>query len=259
MIDKTAIISSQAKIAADVHIGPYTIIDDNVEIDSGTWIGPHVVIQGRTKIGKNNKIFPFVSLGGEPQHRNYAGEDTALEIGDDNVIHEYCSIHRGTVQGGGVTKVGNRNFLMAYVHVAHDCILDDDVTCMNNVTLAGHVVVGRHVGLGGFTKVLQFCHLGDYCFISADTGLVKDVLPYVLVAGHHDNQVKTFGLNVIGLRRHGFSEETLINLKRAYKAIFRQNLTTEQVLPILTDMLSVCPEVGLMIEMLQNTKRGVVR
>lgn len=259
MIHPNTVISPEAKIAHDVKIGPYTVIGPNVEIGSGTCIGSHVMIPKNTKIGKNNKIFPFASVGGEPQHKHFADEQTWLEIGDNNQIYEYCSINRGTVQGGGVTKIGNNNFLMAYVHIAHDCILGDDITCANNSTLAGHVVVGNHVGLGGFVKILQFCHLGDHCFISADTGLVKDVLPYVLIAGHHDNQVKTFGLNTIGLKRRGFSDETLSNLKQAYKLICKSELTTEEVLPKLEGMLQKCPEVKLFIEMLKTSKKGIIR
>lgn len=258
MIHKSAVISSKAKIAAQVSIGPYAVIEDDVEIGTGTVIGAHTIISGNTKIGKNNKIFPFTSIGTEPQHKQYAGEPTGLEIGDNNVIREYCSIHRGTVQGHGFTKIGNDNFLMAYTHIAHDCILGNDITFANNATLAGHVTVGDHVGLGGFVKVLQFCSLGPYSFISGDTDLTKDVLPFVLVSGLH-GEVKTYGLNLIGLKRHGFSEEKLKNLKQAYNIICRTDLPIEEIILALEAMLVECPEAQMFIDVLRKSKRGVVR
>ncbi|MFA6409663.1 MAG: acyl-ACP--UDP-N-acetylglucosamine O-acyltransferase [Gammaproteobacteria bacterium] len=258
MIDKTAIIEKGANIAENVSVGAYSVIGKDVTIGENTIVGPHVVIQGRTSIGKNNKIFQFASVGADPQHKQYAGEDTSLEIGDNNVIREYCSIHRGTKQGHGYTKIGDNNFLMSYVHIAHDCILSNNITFANNATLAGHVNVGNNVVLGGFAVVLQFCSLGDYCFVAGETGVLKDVLPYVLVSGYHE-QVKTYGLNLIGLKRNGFSKETLQHLKNAYRIIFRQDLTVKQALPKLEAMLTKCPEVAGMIEMLKKSKRGIVR
>jgi UDP-N-acetylglucosamine acyltransferase len=258
VIDKNALISAGAKIAKDVEIGPFTVIGPKVEIDSGTKIGSHVVIQGNTKIGKNNKIFHFVSLGAEPQSIRYKDEPTSLEIGNDNTIHEYASIHRGTVEGRGVTKIGNHNFLMAYTHIAHDCVLGNDIIMANNATLAGHVTVGNFVGFGGFVVVLQFCTFGDYCFIAGNTGIIKDVLPYVLVSAQHGT-VKTYGLNVIGLKRRGFTKETLQCLKHAYKIISRKDLTIRQIIPELEIMQTTCPEVKRFIEMLKNSKRGVIR
>lgn len=258
MIDKTAIVDSKAGIAEDVEIGPFSIIGKDVEINSGTRIGPHVVIQGKTKIGKNNKIFQFASIGAEPQHIRYAGEPTAVEIGNNNVIREYCSIHRGTVQGRGTTKIGDRNFLMAYTHIAHDCVLGNDIIMANNATLAGHVTVGNFVGLGGFVVVLQFCSLGDYSFIAGNTGIIKDVLPYVLVSAQH-GEVKVYGLNTIGLKRHGFSKETLQGLKHAYKIIYRQDLPVRKIIPELETLSNTCPEVKGFITMLKNSKRGIVR
>lgn len=258
MIDPRAIIGKGAKIAANVKIGPYTIIGEKVEIGENTWIGPHVVIDGNTKIGSNNKIFQFASVGAVPQHMKYAGEDTLTEIGDDNVIREFCTIHRGTAQGRGVTKIGSKNFFMNYVHIAHDCVIGNETIFTNNASLAGHVVIGNYVNLGGFAKVLQFCTLGDYSFIAGATDIVKDVPPYVLVAGYYDN-VKVYGLNVIGLKRRGFNEETLKFLDQAYDIIYRKNLTTQQAIPELEQLALQCKEVQLFIDMLKNTKRGIVR
>lgn len=258
MIDKNAIIHPNAKIAANVQVGPFSVIGADVEIGEGTWIGSHVVIEGKTKIGRNNKIFQFAAIGAEPQHKKYQGEPTTVEIGDENVIREFCTIHRGTVQGRNSTVIGNQNFLMNYVHIAHDCILGNGVIFANNVTLAGHVTVGNYVNCGGFAKVLQFCSLGDYCFLAGATDIVKDVLPYVLVAGYYDN-VKVYGLNVIGLRRHGFSEETIKTLDKAYDLIYRSNLLVVQVIPELEKLAQDCIEVRGFIEVLKNSKRGIVR
>ena len=258
MIDKNAIVVLGAKIAPDVYVGPFSVSGEEVEIGAGSWIGPHVVIQGKTTIGKNNKVFQFASIGADPQHTKYAGEDTSVEIGDNNVFHEYCSIHRGTVQGHKVTKIGDRNFLMAYTHVAHDCILGNDNIFANTATLAGHVTIGNNIVLGGFVKILQFCTLGDYCFIAGDTGITKDVLPYVFVSALH-GQAKTYGLNLIGLKRHGFSVEVLHTLKHAYNIICRQGLGVEEAITALNKMLPDCQEIVPLIEILSKTKRGIVR
>jgi len=258
MIDKHAIIHPKAEIAASVTIGPFTVIGKDVKIGEGTWIGPHVVIEGKTTIGRKNKIFQFAAIGAEPQHKKYAGEPTAVEIGDHNVIREFCTIHCGTVQGRHVTVIGNNNFLMNYVHIAHDCILGDNVIFANNASLAGHVSVGNNANFGGFAKVLQFCSVGEFSFIAGATDIVKDVLPYVLVAGYYDN-VKVYGLNVIGLRRHGFSDDTIKTLEKGYDLIYRSNLTVQQVIPELEELSKDCTEIRGFIDVLKSSKRGIVR
>ena len=196
MIHQTALIDPSAKIADDVIIGAYSIIGANVEIASGTEIASHVVINGPTRIGRNNRIFQFSSIGEEPQDKKYHGEPTLLEIGDNNLIRESVTINRGTVQGGGVTKVGSNNWIMAYVHIAHDCIIGDDNIFANNASLAGHVIVDQHVILGGFTLVSQFNHLGSHCFSAMGSVISRNVPPYVLVSGHMAEPV---GINVEGL------------------------------------------------------------
>ncbi len=258
MIDSRAVIESGAKIAPNVSIGPFSVIGKDVEIGEGTCVGPHVVIEGHTKIGRNNKFYQFASIGAVPQHKMYAGEDTLTEIGDGNTFREFCSIHRGTVQGRGTTKIGNNNFIMNYVHIAHDCIIGNETIFTNNASLAGHVVVGNYVNLGGFAKVVQFCTLGDYCFIAGATDISKDVPPFLLVGGYYEH-LKIYGLNRIGLKRHGFSDETLKSLDTAYELIYRKNLTTRQVIPILEEMVPHCKEVQLFVDMLKNTKRGIIR
>lgn len=258
MIHQYAVVNPKAKIGASVEIGSFTMIGPEVEIGDNTWVGPHVVIEGHTKIGRNNKIFQFASIGAPPQDKKYAGEDTRIEIGNDNFIREYCSIHCGTPQGHKVTKIGNKNFLMNYVHVAHDCTLGNEVVLTNNAALAGHVSIGDYVVLGGFAKILQFCSIGAYGFIAGATDIVKDVPPYVIVSGYH-NGAKVYGLNLVGLRRRGFSAETLRNLKHAYNIIYRKRLTVPNAILELEKMLTICPEVQLFIDSLKNAKHGIVR
>lgn len=258
MIDKLAIISPSVKLAPGVSIGPYTIIGENVEIGEGTCIHPHVVIKGRTKIGCNNKIFQFASVGEDPQDLKYKNEDTLLEIGDNNIIREFCSLHRGTQQGKGVTRIGHNNLLMAYVHIAHDCVLGNDIVFANNASLAGHVIIEDNVVLGGFAKIAQFCTIGTYSFVAAATGVPKDVPPYIYVSGYHGKTI-IYGLNVVGLRRKGFSNDTIKKLRDAYRIIYQENLTTMQAIPKLEEMVSDCPEVQLFVDMLKNSKRGIIR
>ncbi len=258
MIDERAIIDSDAKLAGDVSIGPYSIIGANVEIGEGTKIGPHVVIKGRTRIGRNNNILQFSSIGEDPQDLKYAGEDTVLEIGDNNIIREFCTLNRGTAQGGGITRIGNNNLLMAYVHIAHDCVLGNNVIFANNASLAGHVIIEDYAILSGFAEIAQFCIIGTHSFIAAMTGIPKDVLPYVSVSGYHGKST-VYGLNLVGLRRRGFSNETIKKLQEAYDIIFQQNLTVQEALPKLELLAQDYPEIQPMIDMLKKSKRGIVR
>lgn len=258
MIDSRAVVDSSASIANNVTISPYAIIGPDVEIGEGTWIGPHAVIKGPTKIGKHNKIYQFASVGEDPQDKKYQGEKTFLEIGDHNVIRECVTINRGTVQGGEKTSIGHHNLLMAYVHIAHDCEIQDHTIFANNATLAGHVKVENHAILSGFCMVYQYCVIGAYSFLTGATGIVKDVLPYLTVSGSA-RDASVFGLNTVGLKRNGFSDETLEYLKRAYKIIFRQNLTVIQAIEELQTMVTECPEIQLMIAALEKSERGITR
>lgn len=256
MIHPTAIIDPTAQIGANVHVGPWTMIGPHVEIGEGTWIGPHVVIKSHTKIGKENKIFQFASIGEDPQDKKYQGEVTYLEIGDRNTIREYCTINRGTVQDKGITRIGNDNLFMAYVHIAHDCIVGDQTIFGNAATLAGHVIVEDYAILNGFSGVFQFCRVGKYSFACMGAVVSKDVPPFLKVSGYY---AKPFGLNTIGMKRRGFLDDTVTNLRRAYKMIYRQGLTVKKAIEQLHTLIGDCPEVQLLIEFLQNSERGIIR
>jgi len=256
LIDPRAVIDPSAELDSSVTVGAYSIIGANVQIDAGTCIAPHVMIKGHTRIGKENKIYQFSSLGEDPQDKKYAGEVTYLEIGDRNEIREYCTMNRGTVQGGGITRIGNDNWIMAYTHFAHDCIVGNHTIFANGASLAGHVTIDDYVILGGFSLVHQFCSMGKYSFSGASSLIFKDVPPFVTVWG---NRAEAYGLNKEGLKRHGFSPETIQALHNAYKTIYRSNHTTEQAIEILSEKIAEFPEVGLMVEFLKNSKRGIVR
>lgn len=257
MINSKADIHPNAKIADGVEIGPWTVIGDDVEIESGTWVGPHVVISGPTRIGKNNKIYQFASIGDAPQDMRYAGEKTTLEIGDNNVIREYCTVNRGTVKGGGNTRIGDHNFLMAYVHIAHDCQVGDHTIFANYAALSGHVTVEDFAVVGAYAAVHQFCTIGTHSFITAATYINKDVLPFVIIGGH--TAAAACGLNAVGLKRRGFSTETIENLRRAYKIIFRRSLSVDEALIELEILRVECPEVQVLIDSLKKSQRGIVR
>lgn len=256
MIHATAIIGEGAKLAADVEVGPYSIIGDHVEIGSGTKIGPHVVITGHTCIGKDNQIFQFASLGEIPQDKKFAGEPTRLEIGDRNVIRESCTLNVGTIQDVGVTKIGNDNWIMAYVHIAHDCQIGNNTIFANNASLAGHVHIDDFVILGGFTLVHQFCRIGAHVFTGMGSSIVQDVPPYVTVAG---NPSKPHGINSEGLKRRGFSNEAIMQIKRAYKTLYRAGLSLEEAKRALSEQVAASPELGMFLEFLAASSRGIVR
>ncbi|WP_218813494.1 acyl-ACP--UDP-N-acetylglucosamine O-acyltransferase [Rickettsiella endosymbiont of Dermanyssus gallinae] len=257
MIDPQAKIDPKAKLGENVSVGPWTIIGPDVEIGEGTIIGSHVVLKGPTHIGKANKIYPFASIGDDPQDKKYQGEKTHLEIGDHNVIREYCTINRGTTQDKGLTKIGDHNLFMVGSHIAHDCLIGDHTIFVNNVALAGHVTVGDYAILGAYSAVHQFCKVGEYSFIAAGSMVRQNVLPYVLVEGGHDARV--CGLNKEGLRRNGFSDETINALRAAYKFIFRKNLTVQQALEELESSIADYPQVKQMASTLKNSDRGIIR
>jgi UDP-N-acetylglucosamine acyltransferase len=255
-IHSQAIIDPSAKIADDVSIGPFSVIGADVEIGSGTWIGPHVVINGPTTIGRDNKIYQFASVGDAPQDKKYAGEATRLEIGDRNVIRECCTISRGTVQDTGVTRLGNDNWIMAYVHIAHDCQVGNNTIFANSATLAGHVIVEDYAILGGFTLVHQFCKVGEHCFTAMNSVISKDVPPYIMVSGH---MASPHGLNAEGLKRRGFSPDSLNALRKAYKILYRSGKTLDQAITELEQLAPENEEVGRFTHFLQNVTRGIVR
>lgn len=256
MIHPAAVIDESAKIATGVSIGPYSVIGSDVEIGEGTWIGPHVVINGPTRIGRNNRIFQFNSIGDISQDKKYEGEVSSLEIGDRNTIREYCTFNRGTKHGGGVTRVGSDNWIMAYVHIAHDCQVGNDIVMANNATLAGHVTIGDHAVLGGFTLVHQFCAVGAHSFSAMGTAIGKDVPPFVMVAGQ---PASPRGLNNEGLKRHGVDSGTLQLLRRAYKTVFRSGLKAQQAVEQLDRLGTQSPEVRVLAEFIRTSTRGIVR
>lgn len=256
MIHPTAIVHPTAKIASDVSIGPWSVIGENVVIDHGTKIGAHVVINGPTILGKNNQIFQFSSLGEMPQDKKYQGEQTLLQIGDNNIIREFCTFNRGTIQDHGITAIGNNNLFMAYVHIAHDCKIGSNTIFANNASLAGHVQVGDYANLGAFVGVFQFCHIGQYSFIAGCSVVVKDIPPFLKVSGHY---AKPYGLNSVGLKRNAFSQEVMLKLKRAYKIIYRQGLTVRQALIELSGAELHCAAVDQLASFIANSKYGIVR
>ena len=256
MIHPTALVDPKAELADDVEVGAFSIIDAKVRIDTGTRIGPHAVITGRTTIGKNNRIFQFTSIGEEPQDKKYAGEDTELIIGDGNTIRELCTFSRGSMQGGGVTRIGNDNWIMACVHIAHDCILGDHIIMANNASLAGHVTIGDHAILSGYSLIHQFCSVGEHSFTSFASHVNQSIPPYVTVSGE---KARVKGINTEGLRRRGFTSEQITQVRRAYKAIYRESLTLEQAIEKLTEMAVDSDEIRPVVEFLKTAERGIIR
>ena len=256
MIHPTALIDPKAELADDVKVGAFSIIDAKVRIDTGTIIGPHAVITGRTTIGKNNHIFQFTSVGEQPQDKKYAGEDTELIIGDDNTIRELCTFSRGSMQGGGVTRIGNRNWIMACVHIAHDCSLGDDIIMANNASLAGHVTVGNHAILSGYSLIHQFCSVGEHSFTSFASHVNQSIPPYVTVAGE---KAKVKGVNTEGLKRRGYTSEQISQIRRAYKALYREGKPLEEARAVLAEMATDSPEVQPMVDFLKLAERGIIR
>lgn len=257
VIHPTAIIDPTASIGASVTIGPYSIVGENVIIGEQCTIGPHVVIAGFTRIGERNRIFQFASIGEICQDLKYNGEETWLEIGDDNTIREACTLHRGTVQDQSLTKIGNRNLLMVNTHIAHDCIIGSDNIFANNVGIAGHVSVGDHIIIGGNSGVHQFCRIDSFSMIGGGSTILKDVPAYTMVSG---NPSKAHGMNYEGMRRKGWNIDKINNLRKAFKIIYRENLTTLQAIEQLsTELLPQAPEVQLLIDSLTLSKRGIVR
>lgn len=257
MIDASAIVDPTAEIADDVSIGPYTVIGAGVRIEAGTWIGPHVVVKGPTRIGRDNRIYQFSSVGDEPQDKKYHAEETYLEIGDRNTIRECCTINRGTAQGLGYTRIGNDNWIMAYVHIAHDCVLGDGIIMANGTSLAGHVEVGDHVGFGGFSLVHQFCRVGAHAYTGHSSQITRDVVPYVLVAG--TERTRPYGVNVEGLKRRGFSADQIAAIRQAYKILYRSDLKLEDARERLAEAAESQSVLQPMVDFLKGSRRSIAR
>ncbi|WP_273637166.1 acyl-ACP--UDP-N-acetylglucosamine O-acyltransferase [Moraxella catarrhalis] len=255
-IHPTAIIDKSATIADSAVIGPYCIVGKNSQIGAHTVLRSHVIIGENTKIGVHNEIYQFASIGENPQDLKYAGEPTYLEIGNYNRIREACTIHRGTVQDRGITRIGNQNLLMVNVHIAHDCVVGDDNVLANNVGVAGHAHIGNHVIIGGQSGVHQFCRIDDYSMVGGASLIVKDVVAYVMASG---NPAKAHGLNKEGMRRKGWSKDTIKALDEAYRLVFRSGLLRDEALDELTKLVEKEPKIQLLIDSINNSKRGLVR
>ena len=256
MIHPTAIIHPGAQLADDVEIGAYTLIGEHVEIGAGCSIGSHAVITGHTRIGRNNRLFQFVSLGAAPQDKKYAGEPTRLEIGDNNTIREFCTFNCGTAQDAAVTRLGNDNWIMAYVHLAHDCQVGNHTIFANCSQLAGHVYVGDHAVLGGFTAVHQYCRVGAHSITAISTVVLQDVPPFVIASG---NTAKPYGINAEGLKRRGFPADAITRIKRAYKTLYKSGQTLEEARREIASQVRECPELQQLLDFLEQSTRGIIR
>ncbi len=256
MIHKTAVVSNLAEIADDVEIGPYSVIGDRVRIGRGTHIGSHVVIKGPTTIGEDNHIFQFSSIGDDPQDKKFGGEDTRLEIGDRNTIREYCTINRGTTQDEGITSLGNDNWILAYVHIAHDCRVGSHTIFSNNATLAGHVHVGDWVIFAGFSGAHQFCHVGAHSFLGMFAGTSRDVPAYTMVAGQ---PATVRGINLEGLKRRNFTATQISNIKNAYRIVYRKGMKLNDAIREIEELAKTQPELEVFANSLQTSDRGLLR
>ena len=256
LIHPTAIIDPQAELDSSVKVGAYTIIGPNVQIGAGSEIGPHAVIEGHTTIGENNRIFQFASLGAIPQDKKYRGEPTRLIIGNGNTIREFTTFNLGTVTGIGETRIGDDNWIMAYCHLAHDCVIGSHTIFANNASLAGHVTIGDYVILGGYTLVFQFCQIGNYAMTAFAAGVHKDVPPYFMAAGY---RAEPAGINSEGMRRNGFTPEQIANVKNAYKTLYRQGLPYEEARSQIAQAAETAPELAVLRDFLADSKRSIIR
>ena len=256
MIHPTAIVDPKSEIGSDVTIGPYSIIRENVSIGSGTEINSHVVIEPHVTIGPDCRIFQYAAIGAPPQSLKYKGEQTYIKIGRGTIIREFVTIHRGTEFGGGITQIGEDCFLMAYTHIAHDCIIGREVVMSNNATLAGHITIGDHATVGGLTAIHQFVKVGDYAFIGGKSAVVKDIPPFVIAAG---DRAKLHGLNTVGLKRQGFSRKALSELKKVYRIVFRIGITLNEAIERVSAEVEPIPEVVNFVEFIKSSERGITR
>ena len=256
LIHPAAVIDPKAELDSSVKVGAYTIIGPNVQIGAGSEIGPHAVIEGHTTIGKNNRIFQFASLGAIPQDKKYQGEPTRLVIGNGNTIREFTTFNLGTVTGIGETRIGDDNWIMAYCHLAHDCVIGSHTIFANNASLAGHVTIGDYVILGGYTLVFQFCQIGNYAMTAFAAGVHKDVPPYFMAAGY---RAEPAGINSEGMRRNGFTPEQIANVKNAYKTLYRQGLPYEEARSQIAQAAETAPELAVLRDFLADSQRSIIR
>ena len=256
MIHATAIVDPAARIGANVSIGAYSVIGAGVEIGEGTTIGPHVVVEGTTRIGRDNRIFQFASIGAIPQDKKFGGEDSQLVIGDRNFIREFVTLNRGTGEGGGATRIGNDNWIMAYVHVAHDCTVGNNTVFSNNATLAGHVTVGDYAILSGFAGIHQFCRIGAHAFIGMGCLVNGDVPPFVMVASDYG---RPRGINSEGLKRRGFDGDRIAAIKRAYRTLYLGNRSQAEARAELAAMAADSKDVAVMLDFIESSERPLVR
>jgi len=255
-IHGSAVVHPGARLGARVTVGAYSVIGEHVEVGEGTWIGPHVVVEGHTRIGRDNRIYQFASIGAPPQDKKYAGEPTRVEIGDRNTLREYVTVNCGTTQGGGVTRLGSDNWIMAGVHFAHDCIVGSHSIFANLTGLAGHCEVGDWAILGGVTMVHQFVRIGAHSLTSMGTYLSQDLPPYVTAAG---NMARPYGINAEGLRRRGFSADAIARIRGAYRTLYRAGLSLEDAKRELAAQGAGCPEVAVLSDFIAQSRRGIVR
>jgi UDP-N-acetylglucosamine acyltransferase len=256
MIDSRAVVSPQAQLAPDVEVGPFTVIGPGVEIGAGTWIGPHAVINGPTRIGRDNKIYQFASLGDAPQDKKYKGEPTRLEIGDRNIFRESCTVNRGTTHDQGVTRIGDDNLFMAYSHVAHDCQLGSKIVMSNVATLGGHVEIGDWVIMGGLSAVHQFTKVGAHCFIANNAAVTRDVPPYVMAVGQ---PAVPHSVNSEGLKRRGFTPQQILNIRRAYRLLYRSGTKLKDAMEQLEQTAATQAELKPFVEFIKRSSRSIVR
>jgi UDP-N-acetylglucosamine acyltransferase len=255
-VHPTALVDPAARLADDVEVGAFSIVGPKVTIGPGSRIGPHVVVTGRTTIGRNTRIFQFASIGEEPQDKKYNGEDTELIIGDNNTIRELCTFSRGTAQGGGKTIIGNDNWIMACVHIAHDCILGDNIIMANNASLAGHVTVGDWAILSGYSLIHQFCNVGEHSFTSFASHVNQSIPPYVTVSGE---KARAKGINTEGLKRRGYTPEQIRQVRRAYKVLYRSGLSLEEATGQLAEMAEGHDEIQPLVDFLETTVKSFIR
>ena len=255
-IHSTALIHPKSKLHPTVKVGAYSVVGENVQIDEGSEIGNFVTLAGNTTIGKDNKIYHYCSLGEIPQDKKFDNEKTFLSIGDGNTIREFCTFNVGTIGGGGITKIGNNNWLMAYVHIAHDCKLQNNIILANNTSLAGHVEIDDFAILGGFTLVHQFCKIGAHIITSVGTIILKDIPPFIIAAG---TNAKPNGINLEGLKRRNFTTQSISDIKKAYKVIYREGNTIETANKILAKLAKKTKEVNLFVDFIDKSNRGLIR
>ena len=256
-IHPTAVVHPKAELASDVEVGPFSVVGEHVRIGRGTRLVAHVYVEGWTEIGERCQLYPYASIGTPPQHLQYQGEPTRVVIGNDNILREYVTVNRATVAGGGLTKIGDHNFLMAYVHVAHDCLLGDHIIMANASTLAGHITIGDHAIIGGLTGIHQYVRVGSYVMIGGCSGVAQDVPPFTRAAGGY--RPKLYGLNSVGLKRHGFSNDRISALKQAYEVLFRSGHRLAEAIKVARYQFKDQPDVAALLTFLEGSKRGICR